>query len=71
MSKTLDCGCVIFSASSFTYCHLHEAAPDLLSALGDMLSYATSDPDQLLISPGAIRRSRAAIEAAIGRKDTK
>lgn len=33
MSKTLECGCVIWFAGSFTFCHLHDAAPRLLEAL--------------------------------------
>lgn len=36
MSKTLSCGCVIFSAGSFKFCPLHDAASDLLVALEKM-----------------------------------
>lgn len=37
MSKTLDCGCIIFSAGSFKFCPTHTAAPAMLAALKAVL----------------------------------
>jgi hypothetical protein len=43
------------------------AAPDLLDALNDVLAYARSgDPEQRVISPGAVRRATEAVAKARG-----
>ena len=56
MSKTLDCGCVIYSAGSFTFCKLHASAPALLEALEHIAKVS--------VDRYAVSEARAAIEAA-------
>ncbi len=60
MSKTLDCGCVIYSAGRFTFCKLHAQAPALLEALEKALPFITGSAAAMLAKERAIN----AIEAA-------
>ncbi len=74
MSKTLDCGCVIFSAGSFKFCPTHAAASTLLEALeaaGDLWGYLPFDSgaDIQEVAQRVAKLQRAAILAAKGEQE--